>query len=115
MSSPLNPENDNVIDNNVKRLDTVNKGIKLSRWSIFGLVFFIAAFTILFVNNVMMVDNLLKENRALEKKYQSINNSNKVLTIRIDELQSADRIIMIAKNKLGMIKPEYTPKIIPDK
>jgi cell division protein FtsL len=72
-----------------------------------------ALITVFYVSNVISIDSLLEENQQLKKKYTMLKNKNELLRTRINELQSADRIIKIATEELGMLKPEKIPEKLP--
>ena len=91
----------------------LKKIFSLNRWSVFGLVSLFALLTIFYVYNVNRVNNLLKEIRNLEHKHELLKNTIDQLKAEVNSLQSADRIIPIARQKIGLINPSYTPIIIP--
>ena len=95
-----------------KKQSFLNKIFSLNRWSIFGLVAIAAIITVLYIYNVTRINNLLSEIRELEHNHEIIKNSNDLLKVQIIKLQSADRIIPIAQNRLGMIKSTVIPEII---
>ncbi|MFC2130952.1 septum formation initiator family protein [Bacteroidota bacterium] len=87
----------------------------MGRWSVFGLVFIGAMITLLYVDNVMRVDDFLEDIRKLKKKKDLIMNRNELLKTRLNDLQSPDRITKIAEEKLGMIKIDTPPEILPER
>ncbi len=87
----------------------------IGRWSVFGLVFIGAMITLLYVGNVMRVDDFLEDIRELKKKKDFIVNRNELLKTRLNNLQSPDRITKIAEEKLGMIKIDTPPEILPER
>ncbi|MCU0330967.1 MAG: cell division protein FtsL [Candidatus Kapabacteria bacterium] len=86
----------------------------LNRWSLFALVIVSAATTVLFVNNVIAVNVLLKETTDLERAVDSLKTVNQSLRSEIYRLQSAERITTIAVERLGMIPPPRAPIVVPD-
>jgi|GEM_PF-2912626 len=90
--------------------DVPFKGI--NRIRLFILIVLGALSTIFYVNNVMQINSLLKENQSLKKNYKNFKNGNELLRARLNELESAERIIGIATNELGMVKAAKPPEII---
>jgi len=88
---------------------------KLNRWSIFLLVICSALGTILYVSNVVRVNELLKEVQTLERSRDSLVSANEALRIETTRLRSADRISHIATEKLGMMQPQEAPIVISNK
>jgi cell division protein FtsB len=84
--------------------------LRLSRWSVFGLIFFSALATVFYVWNVIRTDSLLSENQDLRIKLRQIRNENMILTSKLNRLQSPERIIQIAKDKLGLVKSNVPPE-----
>ena len=85
---------------------------KLNRWSVFGLVALVACLTILYVGNVLQVNTLLKEVRDSEYDLNNLKNENEILRLELNKLQSPERIVSIAEDKLGMIRADKPPKIM---
>lgn len=75
----------------------------------------LAVSTIIYVNNVIEVNKLLKETQILNKKFINLKNSNEILRSELNSLESPERIIVLATEKLGMIKSGSSPQIIEDK
>ncbi|MFA6571431.1 MAG: septum formation initiator family protein [Bacteroidota bacterium] len=86
---------------------------RLNRWKIFGIVIITAFATIIYVSNVLAVDKLLEELQSLKKQKELKVNINEVLKSKVNQLQSAERIIPLACDKLGMIKPVQAPEVLP--
>jgi hypothetical protein len=97
--------------------DNANPEVKtesrLNRWKIFGIVILTAFATIIYVSNVLAVDKLLEELQILKKQKELKVNINEVLKSKVNQLQSAERIIPLACDKLGMIKPVQAPEVLP--
>ncbi|MDQ1265167.1 MAG: hypothetical protein QG635_317 [Bacteroidota bacterium] len=89
-----------------------NQNNLITRWGVFGFVFATAVLMTLYVYNVIEVNDLMLQNRRLEAKSKSLNQSNELLQTKVIELQSADRICTIAKERLGMVSPEKAPRVI---
>ena len=102
-------DRENIISKN--KSDTIQKK-RINRWGVFGILCLLAAMTIGYVSNVMKIDELLSDVQILNKKYEILKNSNEILETNINQLQSADRIIKIAQDELGMIKSEKMPEIV---
>ena len=84
----------------------------LNRWSIFALVFVSALATVLYVNNVITVDKLLRETDAMKKSADSLRTVNQSLQTEVFRLQSAERVTRIATEQLGMVPPPQAPTVI---
>jgi len=85
---------------------------RINRWSIFGVLCSLAALTIGYVNNVMKIDELLADIQVLNKKYEMLENNNEILKTNINQYQSAERIIKIARDELGMVKSVKIPDVV---
>jgi cell division protein FtsL len=83
-----------------------------TRWRMFGIIIFAAIFTICYIYNSYGINNLLKQNRNLEAKIDAIKLDNKILDYEIVKLQSADRIVQIAKDKLNLDLPAQPPELL---
>jgi cell division protein FtsL len=95
------------------RLHDVSTKIKLNRWTIFLLIVASALAMIFYVDNVMRVNDLLVKIQTLEKRHADLQSSNAVLDRRLNELQSADRIIPLASRELGLAVPKQAPERLP--
>lgn len=84
----------------------------LNRWVVFLYLIIISAAAILYVNNVQVTTELLKEIRQLDREKEKLINNNKLLKAKINSLESPNRIIPIAKNKLNMKVAEQAPQTI---
>ncbi len=84
----------------------------LNRWKIFGLVVLAAGITIFYVSNVVRIDDLLADIHSLEKEQKELKVRSQLLQGEINKLESPDRIITIARDKLGMILPKELPEKI---
>lgn len=87
---------------------------KLNRWSVFGFVVILSLLMILYVDNVKRVDIILKELQETKLKKDYLKNENELLKTRLNYLQSPERIIRIAEEKLGMIKIDSAPEVLPE-
>lgn len=85
---------------------------RINRWALFGLIIVLAVFTVLEVSNVIAINRLLKENRQLEGKVDSLRNVQSDLQAKSSELQSADRIVPMAQSKLGLVPMNSAPRVI---
>jgi cell division protein FtsL len=85
--------------------------IFITRWKMFGIIIFAALFTVSYIYNSNGINNLLKQNRSLEAKIDAIKLDNKILDYEIVKLQSADRIVQIAKDKLNLDLPAQPPEL----
>lgn len=81
----------------------------LNRWSVFALLIVSAAFTFLYVSNVIGVRKLLEQKEILSKRIDSLKSVNETLKTETYRLQSAQRITRIAQDHLGLIPPKQAP------
>jgi cell division protein FtsB len=92
--------------------EIIKNWIKFNRWSLFGLLALSSLSTVLYVSNVMTVNDLLKNIRDLEIQRTELIRKNDILTAKTHELQSADRITEIAEKYLGLVKSNEAPEIL---
>ncbi len=100
---------------NVRRVN-VKKRAKTS--NIVGLLFLIATAAVLYVGNVIAVNNLAKEVNDLNARYNQIVSTNEVIKAEINRKASLERISLMAQEKLGMTNPKEAPtwfEIDPDR
>ncbi len=90
---------------NVKK--TARKKAKMA--NIVLILFGVAFFGLLYVGNVVAVNNLAKEVNDLYGRYNSLLSMNEVLKAEIAKKQSLERISLMAQEKLGMINPKAQP------
>lgn len=81
----------------------------LNRWSVFLLIIVSAGGSVLYVSNVVKVQELLKDVQRLERSRDSLVSANEALRSQMTRLQSAERIHRLAQEKLGMIEPTSAP------
>jgi cell division protein FtsB len=70
--------------------------------------------TIVYVNNVVTVNKLLKDNQDKRKELETIRNENAFLKTTLNQLQSPERITQLAQSEFGMTKVETAPLFIND-
>ena len=85
---------------------------KTGNWFLLFLLFLMTGIVILYISNVIVVNNLLDDNQSLSKEYNSLINSNKMLEAKFTELQSSEDFIKFATDSLGLIQSEELPVII---
>lgn len=85
---------------------------KANRLYLFFLIALGAFITIIYINNVISVNNLLDDKQSLIKEYKTLQNTNKMLNSKFIELQSSEEIIRFAIDSLGLIKSEEIPRIL---
>ncbi|MDP1678230.1 MAG: septum formation initiator family protein [Bacteroidota bacterium] len=91
---------------NVRRVNT-KKRTKTS--NIVGILFIIATVALLYVGNVIAVNNLAKEVNDLNAKHNQIISTNEVIKAEINRKASLERISLMAQEKLGMTNPKEAP------
>lgn len=91
---------------NVRRVST-KKRTKTS--NIVGILFLIATAAILYVGNVIAVNNLAKEVGDLHARHNQIISTNEVIKAEINRKASLERISLMAQERLGMTNPSEAP------
>lgn len=86
---------------------------RIGRWTMFGLIFLSALATIFYVWNVIRTDTLLSDIQELKSKHRELSNENMVLASKLNRLQAPERIIQLAKDKLGMVRSAIPPEKLP--
>lgn len=92
--------------------DFFKNWLNLNRWVVFLYLIIISAAAILYVSNVQVTTSLLKDIREMERVKEKLVNNNKLLNSKIKKLESPERIIPIAKNKLNMKIADKAPQTI---
>ena len=72
----------------------------------------VAGVTLLYVNNVVRVNQLLGEIKTLEYSRDSLISSTNLLRNEVFSLESSDRINRIARENLGLTQPASAPMVI---
>lgn len=90
----------------------IRESLIKNRWRIVFAIFIVVTITVIWINNVSSVNNLILENHRLEVKLKDYRSQNEELRQRITQLSSPNRIIEIASTKLGMIPNEEAPIIL---
>jgi cell division protein FtsB len=91
---------------NVRRVNA-KKRAKTS--NIVGILFLVATAALLYVGNVIAVNNLAKEVNDLNAKHNQIISTNEVIKAEINRKASLERISLMAQEKLGMTNPKEAP------
>jgi hypothetical protein len=91
---------------NVRRVN-VKKRTKTS--NIVGFLFAGAAVALLYVGNVIAVNNLAKEVNDLNARHSQIISTNEVIKAEINRKASLERISLMAQEKLSMTNPKEAP------
>lgn len=77
--------------------------------NIVGILFLVAIVALLYVGNVIAVNNLAKEVGDLNARYNQIISTNEVIKAEINRKASLERISLMAQEKLGMTNPKEAP------
>lgn len=93
----------------------IGKRIFQYRYSFFPLLAAVVLVLLVFVNNVVSINSMLKQINENTNKLNTIKIKNDVKRAYIVELESAERITKIAETKLGMINPQFVPQVIFEK
>ncbi|MCK9409245.1 MAG: hypothetical protein WCX28_11700 [Bacteriovoracaceae bacterium] len=91
---------------NVRRVNT-KKRAKTS--NVVGILFLVATAALLYVGNVIAVNNLAKEVNDLNTRHNQIVSTNEVIKAEINRKASLERISLMAQEKLGMTNPKEAP------
>lgn len=67
---------------------------------------------VLYISNVIAVQQLVREVDALQTRYQQIMNEQEVLKAQINRMSSLERIRKMAEDDLGLRNPKDTPRWI---
>lgn len=73
------------------------------------ILFAVAVVALLYVGNVIAVNNLAKEVSDLNARYSQIISTNEVIKAEINRKASLERISLMAQEKLGMTNPKEAP------
>lgn len=95
-----------VIRQNVR---TVRSRKKTKTSNIVAVLFLIAVAALLYVGNVIAVNNLAKEVNDLNARYNQIMSTNELIKAEINRKVSLERISLMAQEKLGMTNPNEAP------
>lgn len=96
----------------MKLSSQISEWIRDNRWLVLVFIIVAATSSLVFVSNVRNINALLIENRELEKEASVLQDKNKRLQSETIHLQSADRIIKFATEKLDMVPPDVAPEVI---
>jgi cell division protein FtsB len=80
-----------------------------STFNIVGILFALAAVSLLYTSNVIAVNQLAKEVNDLRSRYDAIVSANEILRAEINRKSSLERITRIAGQDLGMVNPSEAP------
>lgn len=83
--------------------------LNLNRWGVFIYLILTSATVVYFVYNVMKVNSLLSEIRILNKVKNEMSGKNKILEVKLVEMQSPERINKIATESMGFQKATEAP------
>lgn len=90
----------------------VKSWLNLNRWVVILYLMIIAAAAVIYVGNVNDTTLLLTEIRSYERGIDDLENEKKMAQSKLKRLQSPDRIIKIATEKLNMQLSEEAPIIL---
>jgi cell division protein FtsB len=77
--------------------------------NVVGAMILFAAAALLYVGNVIAVNNLAKEVNDLHNRYRQITAMNELLKAEINRKTSLDRISLLAQDQLEMTNPKEAP------
>lgn len=82
---------------------------KVSTFSIILSIFLLAIVSVVYVSNVIAVNQLLVDVENLKSTYSNIENTNEILRSEINRNSSMERITRIAQEQMGMVFPKEPP------
>ena len=88
---------------------TVKARKKAKTSNIVAMLFLVAIVALLYVGNVIAVNNLAKEVNDLQARYNQIVSTNELIKAEINRKSSLERISLMAQEKLGMTNPKEAP------
>ena len=94
-------------------IDSVLRFLRDNRWNIFALIAIVSVSVVLYIGNVIQVNSLIKEVHQMKKGCEELKNRNIILHNKLAELESPDRILTIATERLGMVRSDKAPQIVP--
>lgn len=83
--------------------------LNINRWGLFVYIIIVSFCVVFFVSNVREVTKLLDDIVKLNKYKNEINSKNKILEVKLVEMQSPERINKIAIEQLGFEKATEAP------
>lgn len=83
--------------------------LNINRWGLFIYIILVSFCIVFFVSNVRVVTKLLDDIVKLNKYKNEINSKNKILEVKLVEMQSPERINKIAIEQLGFEKATEAP------
>ncbi len=89
-----------------------NNNLTKKRWLIFIAIVLLASIATLYVYNVIEIERMLRQIHKLEKRKAELEVELSILKTKINKLESAERIIPLAKEKLGMVETDTFPEKI---
>jgi cell division protein FtsL len=94
--------------------DSIISWVKSNRIKIFFILIVVSIIMLLYVDNTIKINSLLREIQIKENMISDVKAKNEILKSKIIELESADRITKIAEEKLNLAKPNKVPQVIND-
>ena len=88
---------------------TASKRRQAKTSNVVAFLFLVAAAALLYVGNVIAVNNLAKDVNDLAARHQQILSTNEVLRAEINRKASLERIGLMAQEKYGMTNPKEAP------
>ncbi len=86
---------------------------RLNRWSLLGLFVLLVILIVLYVSNVLAIQQRAREVSQLQEQYQALIEENERLQQQVYRLQAPERIQRIARERLGLQFSTHPPKVIP--
>lgn len=91
----------------------VKERTRLNRLGVLLLLAIAAASTVVYVSNVIQVNDLYKDVSNMTKEYNELKYQNEIIRATINKLMEPERVTGIAKDKLGMIISDEAPQVLP--
>ncbi|MCX7983791.1 MAG: septum formation initiator family protein [Bacteroidetes bacterium] len=90
----------------------VPKRKSISPFAVVVALFVAAILIVLYINNIITVNHLMREISVLESKHQRLVNDQEILRARIHKLSSFDRVQRIAQSNRGLTFPKEAPQVL---
>lgn len=82
---------------------------RISTFKVILSLFGLASAVVLYIGNIIAVTHLSADINTLEKRYQTVLNTNELLRAELSRKSSLERISKIATEELGLIFPQEQP------
>lgn len=85
---------------------------KVSPFTVVLFLFVGAILIVVYINNIITVNHLMREINVYERRHQQLLNEQELLRARIHKLSSFERVQQIAQYNLGLTFPKEVPQVL---